>query len=162
MRPPVMLVMLVLALAACGGEDDRDPGSAATGNPSTSSGATENSGPEEESTDCLVAASKWADRMTSHVLDASTTAPGLAEMLDLADIEDPSSEIKVLCSDAIEKPVLNANLALAKANYELSLCAVNPDDTGFGPTCPEPKAKQVRKLADNAAKLVGQVRRQLP
>jgi len=95
--------------------------------------------------------------VTDHVIDAATRAPAFGETLNLGNLDDPPSEIKVLCSDKLAAPVLNlnGNAKIAKANFELSPCGFS--DTG----CDAPQARTVRRLAEQVAKIVGNVRQQL-
>jgi hypothetical protein len=168
MRLQISVALIAVVLTSCGGGGDSSkvadvPPSAAKTvessatehpKPAGESSAT-NSKPVGESSDCLVAASKWADRMTHHLLDASTTAPALGETLNLDDLDDPTSEIKVLCSGKLSQPVLNGNLKIAEANFKLSLC-------GFSNTgCTAPLARTVRRLASQDAGIVGNGRHQL-
>ncbi|GAA1478995.1 hypothetical protein GCM10009623_34410 [Nocardioides aestuarii] len=64
-------------------------------------------------------------------------------------------ERSVLCSDELEQAVNEAMVPLARANYELSLCA-------FGGSCDPAATKRVRKLADKAASAVENVRSYIP
>lgn len=158
---------LLLALTACGGDDSNsadDPGETVTITES-SEPADEPEEPEApaepvgESQQCRVAATRWADRMTDVVLDASTTAPAFAQMLEgLPVTETPASDMTALCSDAVTGPMRQANLKIYEANFELSLCAIDYVDEGWGPTCKPKSAKKIRRLADQAAGFVGQVR----
>ena len=133
MRSLISVALLAVALAACssGGDNSTvadDPTSTETAPESLTTTEPEPE-PAGESADCLVTASKWADRMADHVIDAATTAPAFGETLNLGNLDDPTSEIKVLCSDKLAEPVLNGNAKIAKANFELSLC-------GFSGGCP--------------------------
>jgi hypothetical protein len=112
-------------------------------------------GGPDESAKCLVAASKWADRMGAHVLDAVTTAPALGDMLNLGNLDDPTSVITVLCSEGLSQRVLDGNAGIAGVNFELSLCTLS--NAG----CDAPQARRVRRLADQVANTVGNVRQQL-
>lgn len=141
----------MLALTACQSGDDSSTKEASSNRASQTETATEEPSPEGETDDCRVAASLWADRMTDHVLRAKTTAPVMAETLDLDNLDDPSSTIKVLCSEELVQLVLEAHVHMAQANFEIGLC-------GFAGECDPPKTKKVRGLADKTAPLVGEVR----
>lgn len=166
MRFALGLATLTMAftLASCG-QDDSESAAEPSASPSSysaSASATEEPVVDEgESDDCRVAASKWAGRAGDHVLEMSTTAPAFAETVNVDDLEDLTSEIEVICSEGLVDPVHKANLALAEANFELSLCAMDPSMSSFGPSCDKPSTKKVRALADKAASSVGDVRQAL-
>lgn len=152
---------LVLVLTACGDGDDGNEAAAPTkevtvtetvSSPTPTVTETEPSPtPAGESDGCLVAANKWADRMTDHVLDASTTAPVFAETLNIDNLDDPTSTVKALCSEDLTQAILDANAKIAEINFELSLC-------GFSETCDPSQTRKVRRLADRVAGMVGDVR----
>jgi hypothetical protein len=89
--------------------------------------------------------------MTVHVLDAATTAPATAQTLKLADLADPSSKVKALCSESLAKPILAANVKIAAINFDLSLC-------GFADSCNPAQTRKVRSGAHKIAGMVGDVR----
>ena len=156
MQTPLAVIVLTFAvtLTACGSGDGNEASPPVKTVTVTPSADESGPAPKGESDGCLVAANKWADRMSDHVLDAATTAPAFAETLNLDDLDDPTSEIKALCSDALAKPILEVNAKLANVNFELSLCA-------FSDTCDPAQTRRVRRLADQAANMVGDVREQL-
>lgn len=150
--------LLLVSLVGCsGGSDDTaddqrsDPSSETPSSEPVSAEETEAPVQEGETDECRVAASLWADRMADHVVTAMTSAAPLAETLDLSNLEEPASTIKVLCSDAITDPVLQAAVYIADVNWNLGLC-------GLSDTCNAKQTKKVRSVASKTAPLVGEVR----
>jgi len=150
----VITLTLILAITACGSGDGNEALTPTKNVTATPSAVESSPAAEGESAGCVVAATKWADRMTDHVLEAATTAPALAEALNLDDLDDPTSEVTALCSDALAQPILKANAKIANVNFQLSLC-------GFSDTCDPAKTRKVRRLANQTASMVGDVRNRL-
>ena len=163
MRELVAVVALTLVLAGCGGAEATDqpaPGEPVTVTQTVEATPAETTpqtieAAQSEPDQCLVAASKWADRVADHVLDLVTTAPAFGDTVNLRNLEDSLSTIKVLCSEDIQLPVREAMVKITEANYEVSVCAL------FGGACTGSQAKRIRRIANQAASLVGEMRNQL-
>lgn len=153
MRVLISAIALWLTLTACGGSDEP---SAAPATPvaSTSSTAPDETpaAPEGESPDCLVAATKWADRMSRHAIDAVMSVELTVEPLDLSDTEDPTSEAKALCSNAIVNPLTQANYEAALLNADLFIC---------GSVCTGPDKRKASAQVDRLRAMVDKVKARL-
>lgn len=162
MRYLISPAVLAVILTACGGggEDqgagapvDSAASSSAPGSETSTAASVE---PEGESTDCLLSATKFADRAGDHALSFATTAPALGEREKLQDLDDLLSEISVLCSDGVNNLANDVMEPLTEANFEVSLCAMNPDPAFGG--CRRAQNSKVHKIGERAASLVGQLR----
>lgn len=156
-RLGALICALGLLATGCGGGGEgaeSDSSSNETSEASSQSASptpTEQPTPEGETSDCLVAAQKWADRATDHVLTGQTTGAAFGETVPIEDLDDPQSEITVLCSDELDKAVKRAMVPIATMNYELSLCA-------FTAGCDRDGRRAVERQTTKAAGLIGDVR----
>lgn len=100
--------------------------------------------------------SSFADRAGDHALSFATTAPAFGEQEQLEDLDDLLSEISVLCSVEVDDAARDVMVPLTRANYEISLCALNPDEMLGG--CRKPANDKVQGIGERAASLVGKLR----
>jgi hypothetical protein len=154
----IPIALLALTLTACGGSDDGSEDAATT--PSTPSTSASSSAPTEEptgeSTDCLLSATKFADRAGDHAIKFASTAPAFGETEDLSDLDDLQSEVSVLCSSTVVQSVADIMVPLSEANYEIAKCAFDPDPDLGG--CKKPQNDKVHGLGEDAASLIGDLR----
>ncbi|WP_127479279.1 hypothetical protein [Nocardioides pantholopis] len=160
MRYLISAACLALAFTACAGDDEptnaaSDPSSEASSTAVSSEPTTEPE-PEGETTECRLSATKFADRAGDHALNFATTAPAFGEQERLEDLDDLLSEISVLCSTEVDEAARDIMVPLTEANFEISLCAINPDEMFGG--CRKPANDKVHKIGERAAGLVGKFR----
>lgn len=164
MRYLISAALLALTLTACGGGDSE---TSATDEPSTTQPTSESTTttepaapttsaePEGESTECLLSATKFADRAGAHALSFATTAPAFGEQEELSDLDDLLSEVSVLCSAPVNSQAIDIMVPLTRANYEVALCALDFDDFGG---CQPAANRKVHKIGERAAGMVGDLR----
>lgn len=149
MKHMILAVAAALVLVGCG--DGDDDSNALAPAPAPVEVTASESAAAGESTDCRIAAAKWANRMEDHAMTVRINAAISAHAVDASSLDDATSEVKVLCSDDVAQLVLDSNARFAEANFELSLCT-------FEGTCDNAQSKKVDQNADLAERHMDAVR----
>lgn len=159
MKSPMMFAATLAALAlftACGGSDDEGAAppaeTSAASQPASDEPELEATSDGAESAECRIAAAKWANRIDDLALEVLSNSILGAQAVNTGDLDDVTSEVKILCSEDLWQVVAKGNAAFAEANFEVSLC-------GFANECDDQQAKKVKKSADEATGLAAEVSR---
>lgn len=151
LRGIAVALLAVLATGCSSGSATKADAPSAPASSSQSPAAESATADAGESVDCQLAAAKWADRINKHATDAIMGTAVIATTLDIDNLDDMTSEIKVLCSEDLANDVLEANYEIAKVNAYLRVCELSDN------VCSRADSKKILRSTDKIGRLVSEV-----
>jgi hypothetical protein len=151
-RTFIVAMLLALFATGCTGESSPEEAAPSSVAPPESTKASPSATVETgESVACQLGATKWVDRINKHATDAIMGTAVIATTVNIDNLNDTTSRIKVLCSEELASMVLEANYEIALVNAKLRVCELSDG------VCGKPESRTILKSTDKIAELVGSV-----